>query len=528
MALRWKRRVVPRWRASDERPVVFGSDTRQAPRPNFMQDSETLERFDRALADFAEFRSIGFAADAIRFATVDAFCERLVPVAKFLNSQEEALPEKVRSDIHRILGRGLNEANDTEAGAIDTSRRHEIHSLKQRLSLYPNNALAWIDLARLRTSSGDNEAARRDVLTSLGLQPENRLVMRSAARFFMHVGDPERAASLLSKSPRTASDPWLLASEISACAIAGRTSRFVKRATELLQSGRHSAADTSELAGALAAEHVSRGASRKQAKKLYLLSLIAPNDNALAQAQWAAEDLDLDDRIPEVWANSSASSEAAMYRALRAGDLDEGLIRAQAWHRQEPFASRPMVAASFFATIQGDFATASSLARIGLCAEPVNDALLNNLAFSLMCNGSIEEGVQQLRRARRAAGTAVNPQYIANVGLLSYLCGDPVLGSRAYENAIRQFERTGRTEEASLARVFHAFASQKTNDVNSAAIAKSASDSIAKGGTPLAKAVAVRFLNSTPPPAQTLIAEPVDAAARKWFYDQRNHLLILP
>lgn len=499
MALHWKRRVVPRWRASNDLPVVFGNDTRQAPRPNFLQDSETRERFDKALAEFAESRSVGYAADAIRFATVDAFCERLIPVAEFLRKQEQALPTKIRSDVQHILGHRADETNDAVADSLDAdaSWRREIRALKLRLSLYPNNALAWIDLARLRTSRGDNEAAKRHVLTSLGLQPENRFVLRSAARFFMHVGDTERAATILSKSPRTLYDPWLLASEISACAIAGRTSRLVKRATDMLQSGRHSAADTSELAGALATEQVSRGASRKQAKKLYLLSLVAPNDNALAQAQWAAEDLDLEDRIPEAWANNTASSEAAMYRALRAGDLDEGLIRAQAWHRQEPFASRPMVAASFFATIQTDFAAASTLARIGLCAEPENDALLNNLAFALMCLGSVEEGVRQLRRARRADGATLNPQYIANVGLLSYLCGDPVFGSRAYGEAIRRFERAGRAEDASLARVFHAYAAETNSGADSAALSRVAGDLIAKGGTPLAKAVAARFLNAT-------------------------------
>ncbi len=56
--------------------------------------------------------------------------------------------------------------------------------LRKRLHSYPENAIAWIDLARAYTILGHIDAGRRAIKIALSLTSENRFVLRSAARFF--------------------------------------------------------------------------------------------------------------------------------------------------------------------------------------------------------------------------------------------------------------------------------------------------------------------------------------------------------
>lgn len=144
-----------------------------------------------------------------------------------------------------------------------------------------------MDVARKLTADGHHASALRYVNAAIGLAPNSRFVVRGAARYFLHVGDHERAHDLLKRTELIRFDPWIQASEIAVATLRERSSLMARRATrEIAKTG---ALDVrfSELASALGIIEILSGAEKK-AKQLFHKALGHPNDNSLAQAEWAA------------------------------------------------------------------------------------------------------------------------------------------------------------------------------------------------------------------------------------------------
>jgi hypothetical protein len=295
----------------------------------------------------------------------------------------------------------------------------------------------------------------------------------------------------------------------------------------LLASGRFAAADTAELAGALAVEELSKGSSRKKARRLYVASLVAPNDNALAQAQWAASDLALEGQIPLSWLEDRASAEAALYRAMSSGDIETGLTKSLLWHLDEPFASRPLIAASYLASAKGDFHTATELAQAGLMIEPDNQGLLNNLTFSLLCEGRVDAALISLTRAAKGQGALRDPHTLANFGLLAYLSGDSALGGRAYTEAIRRYESGGKQESANLARIFHAYAAKAIPAAELESLNAQAREAAKNARDLMTKKIAMLLIGLGPGDVGLPAPGQAGALAQKWIYDKQRNILLV-
>jgi Tfp pilus assembly protein PilF len=247
----------------------------------------------------------------------------------------------------------------------------------------------------------------------------------------------------------------------------------------------------------------------------------------LAQAQWAAKDVGLEDSIRQDWLESPASAEAALYRALNLGDLATALEKSLAWHLDEPFASRPLVSASYLAAVTGDFLGAAVLARAGLAIEPDNNVLLNNLIFALLSQGKVDEALRYAATAFRQDPGADDPMIFANIGLMAYQCGDSDLGARAYAEAMRRYDKSGRIRHASMARIFHAFAVRNQPAALREQVQRDAEDAARRSKDLLIKSLAVSLAGLSP----SAVAWPnrlnSDAKAKKWIYDRKKNLLLL-
>lgn len=535
MNLHWKRRLVPKWSISSDKPIVFGNDARAAARPEFLTDDNSRQALEKALSDFEKEPSVGLAADALRFAIAKEYVEDLCPVARYLTRFESGrLPYRI-AQLARMVAAGhahpTNIASHiTEPDGLESLKlmqRQQLKELRQSVRAYPHNALAWMDIARLQSSMGNNEAAKRHVSVAQMLAPNNRFILRSSARFFAHIDEPDRALRLIQNSQRTLKDPWLMASEIALSSIAGRASKMVRRGRELLDSRRFAAADTAELAGALAVEEITKGGSRKSARNLYIESLIAPNDNALAQVLWAAEDLNLEDRIPSQWLDVPESAEAALYRAMTTGDIDLGLKKALCWHLDEPFASRPMTIASFLASLKADYLAASKFAQLGLIGEPENKSLLNNLGFSLLCEGKIEQATSVISKTIRLHGSRQDPHIVANIGFLAYLCGDSEFGRRAYAESIRNFDKAMQRDEAAMAQICHAFAAKEAADSTYLELKARAVNAAKNIKSAMVKQAAIAMLGAGSNDVGLLLNKIESDLIKKWRYDHQQNILYL-
>ena len=109
-----------------------------------------------------------------------------------------------------------------------------------------------MDVARELTARRHDEKADRYVRAAVALAPQSRFVIRSAARYYLHVEEHERAHELLRRTPLLKTDIWVQASEIAVATVRGRTSALMKTALNSLSRDKDIRPDASELATSVA------------------------------------------------------------------------------------------------------------------------------------------------------------------------------------------------------------------------------------------------------------------------------------
>jgi hypothetical protein len=274
---------------------------------------------------------------------------------------------------------------------------------------------------------------------AVALAPADRYILRSAARFAVHRHEVDRAHSLVARAGSTPTDPWLMATEIALSHVADRPSRLVRRGQQALESGRYAPFDTSELASALGTLEATSGNDRG-ARKLFRQALTAPNDNSIAQAEWARANVSgvsFDESLLE----RPTSWEARALVAGRAGNWINAVHEAWQWHFDQPFASRPAEFGSYHASAGQDFKSGVELARAGLVANPSEFLLRNNLAFCLASMDEVKAAtaefaeIDESKLAREQRST-----YLATKGLIAFRSGDPDTGRRLYQQSIASWK----------------------------------------------------------------------------------------
>jgi len=299
-------------------------------------------------------------------------------------------------------------------------------------------------MARHFASTGSKKRAARAMQTALSLNPDSRYVIRAAVRLRIHQDEYGKAHDLALASAAAAHDPWLAATELSAAAVAGRRPRLGRVAREMLESGHFLPRSISELASALGTLELRAGNDRA-ARKLFAKSLDVPNENAIAQGEWASRQLRGLDIPPE---QREASAEARALNFSRAGKWGESLHAAWEWHWDQPFSSRPTVLGSYEASVGRAYSEGVEIARRGLKANPETFLLQNNLVFCQIGNGELAEARANFERIHRDKLDIKEelPTYLATAGLLAFRTDSPIEGRQLYEEAIRRMrDRKSRT-----------------------------------------------------------------------------------
>jgi hypothetical protein len=134
--------------------------------------------------------------------------------------------------------------------------------------------LLLTETALLYTNLGMNSSAAELMKVAVAVSPDNRYVLRSLTRFWVHWGEPDKALHFLSKSDAIRHDPWLMAAQMAAEDVARRPSGYWRDTRRLLSSDRFSNFELAELAAATGTLHLEAG-SHKLARKLFRRSLTA-------------------------------------------------------------------------------------------------------------------------------------------------------------------------------------------------------------------------------------------------------------
>ena len=388
------RQLIPRWRS-----LTHPSSKLELAEPAIWtqpKGTDTPSRdFNQKLSAWRTTPTLVSAAELVGASLVEAKEKVATGAARLLISEKS----RVRPLVLYLAEQAICRAEGTSAQLShrEISLAARKHQWRERTRIYPENALAWVELSLCEVIDGKDAAAKRAMTVALQLAPDNRHIVRSASRLFVHLRDWMRAYDTVAKCGATAFDPWLISAEIAIASLMGRNPRWVKQGRRLLESSQYHPRQISELAGALGTLESTAG-RRKKARDLFKLSVIDPTGNTVAQLEWMAyrKALNSDDlyRIETL----DETEEAMTYQLGRKEKLEEIPNFCKKWLDTEPFASRPYVVGSTALTIGGQWCDALKFIEEGLRLHPRDDSLLNNYAFALAHLGRFPEALRALDR----------------------------------------------------------------------------------------------------------------------------------
>lgn len=440
-SLQIERRIVPRWRslATTLRLNELGPSTS----PKLIAPSSNEAILEKRLTAWNGTRDLVTASELLEAEITSGGEEgAATSAAQYILGRDDATPM-----LRRLAELGLAHFNSASQVASNWLPHSKKASLRAQLIAYPRNPLVWAELSLLDLLSTRRRFAVRDMLVALQLAPNNRHVLRSAARLFLNLGQPDRALATLRGTDRTLEDPWLMAAEIAVASVNGMSSVALGRGRKLLSSSDFSDWDLSELSGAIATEEMLAGRN-KRARDLFRRSAIEPTGNALAQVAWASPKFGGELVTSPTY--TEEGDEAQAITSSQVGDVASVLDSCQKWATSEPYSIRPFEMASAAAAEREMYDETLDLANRGLRIRPLAPWLLNNKAFALINKGRLVEAEAVLSKVP-ASEEFASLARIANEGLIQIKLGNIERGEAKYVEAVLGFRKTGNSRLAAVA-----------------------------------------------------------------------------
>ncbi len=435
-----KRRLVPRWRSLQ---VALKSGELDSPRtPNQKAAIGVVPKdLKDKLALWRQAPSIATAGELVESALVEGKESEGVAAARFLLSPTSTATPALQRLANVALGRS-GYSIIADAPQLDTADQKRIW--RQRTREYPQNALAWTELSFLDIINNQPQSAERSMRVALQLAPENRHILRSAARLFLHLDQVDRAYALLARSDRTRYDPWLIAAEISIADLAGKSSRFVSQGRQFVEGQSLFPRQLTELASALATVEL-EGGRRKKARDYFQRSLIDPNGNVLAQVEWAAPKFGNELVSQQQVRSIGDADEAIAIYGMRQKDFPSAIVACRNWSSVEPYSVRPLIIGAIATSMIEEFDQSLAFTQAGLAIRPKDEALINARAFCLASTGQMKEASTLLAGIERAD----SQQWFvsqANRGLIEMRSGQVETGVALYRDAAKGFRKLNNAE----------------------------------------------------------------------------------
>jgi tetratricopeptide (TPR) repeat protein len=430
-----KRQVIPRWRtvrATTEAGEQVSVNPQQSTELENGVAARMAQEFDLRLKEWQQEKDIPAAEELLAAAiVVGIVVDDVRAAARLVAGDDHSL--RGSKDIARsILGVHNPDAHEPLSDET-TKMRLEIARRKRLLRMYPRDALLLTETALQYTNLGMNDPAASLLKSAAAVAPNNRYVLRSLTRFWVHWGEPDKALHFLSKSEATRHDPWLMAAQMAAEDVAHKPPSFWRETRRLLGNDRYSDFELAELAAAAGTLQLEAG-SHKIARKLFRQSLTAPTENAVAQAHWASR------RDPAIEASRAVTPdafEALTWESIATGRPNEAVSAAVQWQSIEPFSFRPAGTGSFIAvSYLGDGRLGERFCRRGLIANRGSTALHNNLAVALAIQGRIEDAKKELGNIKSHLSNTEQVVNFATQGLIQMRSGNLDEGGRLYQKAI--------------------------------------------------------------------------------------------
>ncbi len=446
------RRVVPNWRSFGKTTLLGELNSFQKERQEPIEAS-SIEDY---VIDFEINKTVIHAADLLSAAIVNNKREHkaAISAAKFILQNFKKATQSQLSLANQII---------TKAAGIDISARFKdigisnlsviinprpfydkIRETKRLLRAYPFNSILYVELSRYYSILGQEESSVKAMRIALHLSPNNRFILRSATRLFAHYSSNQNnyldhIHHILRNNPMTIFDPWLASAEISISTIRGRNSKLIKKGLDLINSDNISPFNFTELASSIGTVEMLNG-SLKKSRELFKKSLINPNDNTLAQVEWASSKDNMIE-ISQSHFDVKMNFEALALDNFQNSEYNKAMDNAAKWFTDQPFSKRPIMFASNMAsTILKDQDKSIIFLNAGLISHPNDPQLINNLAYALALDNKTEDALKQLDKIKNETDIDIATKIClkATKGLVLFRSGFSDRGRYLYLEAIEQ------------------------------------------------------------------------------------------
>ncbi len=451
-----KRRVVPRWRSFSKTTLTGELST------SLNKDKKKRLRddvfFKSYFLSWNSDKNLGTASDVIYYAVSTGCFDLARDQARYIIKRSKDTPIELvnlsKNIINELEGNHHVSSNvHIKLHDLRHAIYHEIRNHRIKLKEWPRNSILWIELARLYTILNEEKKARHAIQVALQLDGQNRYVVRSAIRFYLHLSDIDDIYRIFINQNAMYHDPWILAPYVALQDRLSKSNLRIKNVRSLLDHIDDTQA--TELAGSLATLELDNGAI-KAAKKLFKRSVVMPNDNSLAQAAWAAHKVGVVTKISDY--HVPYMYEAITRDSLINGKYSNALQQCMSWMIDEPFSAIPATTGSYIATsFLNKLECAEQFCDFGLQANPTDKMLLNNYAVILAKTGRITEAFNAF--AKTNSVDHKSPMIItlmATAGLLMFRSGEIEEGRKMYAESIETAKQMNENESRAMAAIHYA------------------------------------------------------------------------
>ncbi len=423
-----------------------------------------------ARQEWIENPCIATAVDLVGEALIvkDFQSDDAIKAAKYILSKaplSNLLIRQIANHFLEVPASGWMEANQVPEANVD---QEDIAILKKSVRTYPENPLAWSDLSLSYSTLGQTEKSKMAMRVAMNIARNNRFILRSASRCFMHEGEPDRAVAILNNSGLCAFDPWIASAEIAISERFGLKSKCIGKAKHLIDNNNLTPFSRSELALSIGTIEMKSG-SIKRGKKIIRQALIDPTENALAQTEWAASTYKVDfDELIGLRKIVPASYEATAVHSFYGKAFAESLKASKKWGRFQFLSSRPVILSMFLlSSMLNDDLEAINIYENAFPSQRASSLAINNYAFALARIGRTEDAKDELKRALRYDPPRVERLAInATRGLIYFREGHEEDGREFYRNAVRGFELIKGFRLAAIATYYWALEEKRINSQN--------------------------------------------------------------
>lgn len=408
------RRVIPNWRSFGNTVALGELDTFKQKVP--AQDNPF--QINEYIIDFNLNKTIVHASELLSAAiSNNVLTQEVISAAEFILKNSSKASRLQILLANQILNPEDVQKKYTECNNDDKLLkffenqndriRKKIHDTKKTLQHYSQNPILYVELSRYYSIAGEETKSINAMKIAMHLAQENRFVLRSATRLFVHYHTEEKnyleyIQRILAKSPFVSYDPWIMSAEISISNMLKRNSKFIKKGVELIASKNYSPFSYTELASNIGTIEMQNG-GHKKSRQFFKQSLVAPNDNTLAQIEWASRH----DKMLEISLDTYDTKkkfEALTFDTYYKGQFEQTLSHCIHWFFDQPYSKHPaLFGSNIAATHVKDQAKAIALVKAGLMSHPNDPALINNYAYSLSLDDRPDEALIELDKIRHSS-----------------------------------------------------------------------------------------------------------------------------